>query len=323
MGKVEEQITCFLSGLRNAGPDKKIRPVKTGLIAALLFSFLLSSVNTYAADDRNYGNDYFSPEKILSFTEYLVEKGEYFRAWTELRRLESYYPGYISGEKFDVTALYLMYKGRMYDEVAGYDSAGETGCAAGVIITDSLILLGDYGAALSLVENREAACADNMFTEIYGRRRAYISVVTGKFYADEKKTLKPELSAYRELVEYSIRMHEGAKSPALAALLGLVPGCGYIYAGDEGTGFVAMTVVAVFGAVTYGSYDNGIEPLAILAGAVTLFFYGGNIAGGYLEAKKYNETIDKVIEKKARNIMALDGDVESIYIRFGISSNGK
>ena len=309
-----------MPGQHIAGPGKKKRPLVAGASCAMAILFILLAVNAYAADDQP---DHYSPDKILSFTEYLVEKGEYFRAWTELRRLESYYPGYISSEKFDVTALYVMYKAKMYDEAAAYVSGREAGAPQGVIITDSLILIGDYSSALLEIEKNSNACADDMLCDAYSRRKVYVSLVTGDLYSSGGSELRPELSGYRELVQYRNSMHDGQKSPALAALLGVLPGCGYIYAGDEGTGFVAMTVIAVFGAVTYGSYQNNIEPLAIIAGAVTLFFYGGNIAGGYLEAKKYNETIDNVIEKKSRNVLGLDADIDRIYIRFGISSNGK
>lgn len=317
---MEEQVTSLLSGTHSADPDRQIRPAKAGLIPSLILSLLLFAVNTYAADDQS---DQYSPEKILSFTEYLVEKGEYFRAWTELRRLESYYPGYISKEKFNVTALYLMYKGKRYNEIIQFAAGNETGCAAGIIITDSLIMLGDLNSGLSLIDKQSAICTDSMFSDAYTRRKAYISLVTGDMYSNGTATLKPELSGYRELVQYRERMYDTKKSPVLAGFLGLFPGAGYIYAGDDGTGFVAMTVIAVFGAVTYGSYENGIEPLAIIAGAVTLFFYGGNIAGGYFETLKYNSTVDKMIEKKARSVLDLDADIDRIYIRFGISSNGK
>jgi len=315
---VEEQITSLLSGLHFADPDRQIRPAKTGLIPALILSFLFLAISIHAASDQT---DNYSPEKILLFTGYLVEKGEYYRAWTELRRLESYYPGYISRENFDVTALYLMYKGKRYAEIPEFVSGKDAGCAAGIIVTDSFIMLGDYNSGFSYAEKYSAVCSDDMLSEFYSRRKAYISIATGDIYKDG--ILKPELSGYRELIQYRDRMHDTRKSPALAALLGVFPGAGYIYSGDEGTGFVAMTVIAVFGAVTYGSYENGIEPLAILSGAVTLFFYGGNIAGGYLEAKKYNTVIDHMIEKKARSVLALDNDIDRIYIRFGISSNGK
>jgi len=285
--------------------------------------FLLSAVpfaGVYAEADRAGP---YSPENILSFTAYLVEKGEYFRAWAELRRLESYYPGYIPRENLDVTALYIMYKAGRYADISAYASANQTGCAAGVIIADSLLMTDQYSAGLSLIDAKTPLCQDDIFSGIYSRQRAYVSIVTGDVYSDEQGTLKPELSAYRELVEYTARLHDSEKSPGLAAFLGILPGCGYIYAGDLGTGFVAMTVIALSGAVTYGSYINGIEPLAIISGAVTLFFYGGNIAGGYLEAMKHNAAIDNAIKKKAGNVLEINEDVEKMYIRFGIRSNGR
>lgn len=297
-----------------------IRPAVAGFVTAIALLLQFPASKIYAAADQT---DHYSPEKIISFTEYLVEKGEYYRAWTELRRLESYYPGYIPAERFDVTALYLMYKGEQYSEISEYSRGRETGCAAGIIIADSFLMTGDFSSGLALIDKYSESCSDEMLRENYTRRKAYISLVTGEVYSDGKAALRPELSGYRDLVQYSERMHEARKSPALAALLGVFPGAGYIYAGDDGTGFVAMTVVAIFGAVSYGSYVNGIEPLAILAGAVTFFFYGGNIAGGYLEAMKYNETVDNMIEKKARSVLDLDRDVDRIYLRFGISSNGK
>ena len=161
------------------------------------------------------------------------------------------------------------------------------------------------------------------YPDLYAKRKAYISLVSGDAYGESESLFVKEFSEYKDLAEYAERMRSGRKSPALAALLGLFPGGGYMYAGDEGTGFVALTVIAVFGAVSYCSFENGIEPLGILAGAVTIFFYGGNIAGGYLEAKKNNRFIDQMIEKKIRNGLDMDGDIDRVYLRFGISSHGR
>ena len=55
---------------------------------------------------------------------------------------------------------------------------------------------------------------------------------------------KPGLSAYRELVEYTSSLHDSEKS-LLWQLLGILPGCGYIYANDSGTGLIAMTVITL------------------------------------------------------------------------------
>ena len=318
MGKVEEQIKFFLSGLRCAGRDKRPKPA-AGLGLAVIFLLMFLIFNRPAAADTPSS---FSPDKILSFTEYLVDKGEYYRAWVELRRLESYYPGYISGEEFSVTEFYLMYKGGRYPEIPGLVSELNFDCAAGIFVIDSFILQRDYGKAASLLEKSDE-CADDFMKDVYAKRKAYISLVSGDAYGESESLFVKEFSEYKDLAEYAERMRSGRKSPALAALLGLFPGGGYMYAGDEGTGFVALTVIAVFGAVSYCSFENGIEPLGILAGAVTIFFYGGNIAGGYLEAKKNNRFIDQMIEKKIRNGLDMDGDIDRVYLRFGISSHGR
>ena len=44
-----------------------------------------------------------------------------------------------------------MYKAGRYAEISDYASANQTGCAAGVIITDSLLMTGDYRTGLSLI----------------------------------------------------------------------------------------------------------------------------------------------------------------------------
>ncbi len=317
---MEEQVTLSLSGMCSTLPDrKKFRVSVRARISAVLVFFCLTAVSSPVFSGETPAE--FTPENILAFTHYLIESGEYYRAGVELRRLEAYYPGYLPAEKYKAIEMYILFKGRRYSDMTRMYSGGAMDCVPSVFVIDSFMLTGDYAACKPVLESVYGICSDDLMREIIFKRKAGLDIINGSAYDPQTGELLAELSQYKVLADWAAARNSEKKSPLIGALLGLVPGMGYVYAGDTGTGFTALTVISIFGAVTYGSFQYGAEPLGILAGAVTLFFYGGNIAGGYLQTKKYNNAIDDQVRSRVRSELGMDGDIDRIYIRFGMSSN--
>ena len=96
---------------------------------------------------------------------------------------------------------------------------------------------------------------------------------------------------------------------------------GYFYAGESGTGIVSMIVIGVGSAVTYASYRDGWDSLAVISGLITFFFYGGSIAGGYMQTEKYNDRLMETLEMRLNRELMPERDLEEIYIKFGLNSN--
>ncbi|MFN5323932.1 MAG: membrane protein insertion efficiency factor YidD [Bacteroidota bacterium] len=78
------------------------------------------------------------------------------------------------------------------------------------------------------------------------------------------------------------------KSPTKAALFGIIPGMGYLYAGQSQS---ALTAFCFNGLVLFASYDlikNRQYGMGVLMSAMSMSFYIGNIYGGARSVKKLN-----------------------------------
>ena len=79
-----------------------------------------------------------------------------------------------------------------------------------------------------------------------------------------------------------------SKSPALAALLSIMPGLGQVYVGYYQRGFVHAAVIATL--VTILS-SGGVEPVAPLFGLFMSFFWFYNIIDAARRASLYNDAL--------------------------------
>ena len=244
--------------------------------------------------------DDFTPEKISSFACSLVRDGEYYRAYVELLRLNSFYPSYISGSTFDITASYLFYKSKKYNEILKFEfnDTNENIVPLSIFRIDSL---------LKLNRKDEAAAELSKLTKLD----------SAKEYAAYLHKREVYLSASMKLQGYD----ENMKKPFVGLIAGIIPGMGYLYAGEKGTALVSIVIIGTGSAVTYASYKNGLGAFSVITGAITFFFYGGSIVGGYMQCKKNNEHLANMLEDRLQRELKLDRDLNEIYIKFGLCSN--
>lgn len=265
--------------------------------------------------------DDFTPEKISSFVCSLTENGEYYRAYVELLRLNSFYPAYVDDSVFSITSSYLFYKGKRYGDIIKTDFTGVNDAVYipfSLFRIDSLIRLDKKSEA----ESELAVLYSRPESEIYSgylkKRSVYLSVFNNR---KNKNTPDTDFTGYKELSAYSDSIYEQHKNPFLGALAGVIPGMGYIYAGESGTGIVSMIVLGAGSAVTYASYSNGMDSLAVVSGLITFFFYGGSIAGGYMQTVKYNDRLMDTLEMKLDRELMPERDLDEVYFKFGLKSN--
>ena len=265
--------------------------------------------------------DDFTPEKISSFVCSLTENGEYYRAYVELLRLKSFYPSYIDDSVYNITSNYLFYKGKRYSDIIETDFSGIKDTIYipfSLFRIDSLIRLDKKNEAESELAVLYSRPDSDIYAEYLKKRSLYISVL------NNRKSTNPTDTAfygYKELSAYSDSIYEQQKNPFLGALAGVIPGMGYIYAGESGTGIVSMIVIGAGSAVTYASYNNGMDSLAVISGLITFFFYGGSIAGGYMQTVKYNDRLMDTLEMRLDRELLPERDLDEIYFKFGLNSN--
>ncbi len=270
----------------------------------------------------------YSAEAVLGFARQLARSGEYFRAYTELSRLKSYYPGHVEEARLRLSELYLLYGGGRYGAILAMVRASGTvvSCADRIFSADAAIALGEYGRSLDASTALPAeGCGP--FIDSALRRRAFISLVLLNRIEEAKRleSPKPPLSdggfdpaAHAELAKYAHDGFSARRSPCTALGLGAVPGMGYAYAGNRQNGIIAFIVVSTFSALTYFSFRTDNAPLGFVFGATAAVFYGGSIVGAYRETLRYNRSIEDRIRESVYEELRPGDDREEIFRRYGI-----
>ncbi len=294
----------------------------------ILFIFLLilsSSISPLSAETQSDLNDGFTASKLRGFTSHLIERGEYYRAGTELYRIKSYYPGYLNSLTFEVTELYILYMAEKFEQIIDMKriSKGDGKEIQSIFKISSLMKRRYFSQAGDELSLSFSGAPDPAYSQYIAKRYAFLSLICpdaaswiGRFNPDE-------IEGYDELNLYSQSILDKRKSPLIGALSGIVPGMGYVYAGEGGTGIVSMIMIGLGSAVTALSVREKMAPLSILSGMVTAFFYGGSIIGGYRETVKYNKNLMDRLTFRVEKGLALDEDLNELYVKFGVGSSGK
>lgn len=280
----------------------------------------ISVTATASSDERASLYDDFTPEKISSFTCSLIKSGEYYRAYVELLRINSYYPEYLPASVYTVTSNYLFYKSRRYNDLLDSDLKNidrDIFIPASIFRVDSLIKLDRRREAESELTKLYESPDSKKYSDLLNKRSVYLSILNNS--AESKfRGNNPE---YEELFLYSDNIYKNRKNPYLGSFLGIVPGMGYVYAGEPGTGVVSMIIIGAGSAVTYASYRSGSGSLSLITGIITFFFYGGSIAGGYMQSVKYNDRLIDTLEMKLNRELMPERDLDEVYFKFGLNSN--
>ena len=261
--------------------------------------------------------DDFTHKKISSFTCSLIQEGEYYRAYVELLRLNSFYPSYISDSTFDITASYLFYKSKRYNDILEFDFRETNLIPYSFFKIDSLLKLNKKDEAAAELSKLDGIPGSKEYAAYLHKRKVFLSALMNKGYDETNE----EFFRYNELFQYSNSVHENRKRPFLGALAGIIPGMGYLYAGEKGTALVSLIIIGTGSAVTYASYQNGLSALSVISGTITFFFYGGSIVGGYMQCKKNNEYLTQMLEARLERELMLDRDLDEVYFKLGLCSN--
>ncbi len=276
----------------------------------------------------------YAPEQIMGFTRHLISRREYYRAYMELKRIQSYYPGYIPTEKSAVTELYLLFHGQQYDEIIHRmpPSAGrDLRCIYTLFRLDACLFKNTLTAAKC--PHRDAcvtpSCGQPLY-EMLQKRCLLFHMLSEKEDFKDIKSGRPDDAGrfipeqkYRELMSYTEKLLEQKKSPALALALGLFPGMGYAYGGNRPTGVIALIVVTVMSALTAISVSNGDTSMAILFCTGAGMFYGGSIIGGWRETLRYNRETHRRVADSLIEKLELQADRDVIMDRYGIGNGAK
>jgi hypothetical protein len=265
----------------------------------------------------------FSPDGIRTFARSLIGKKEYYRALVELKRLESYHPGFLPRIAITVTENYLLFKGKQYRDILAGPLAGAdmTAAAAGSLYRcDAAIAMADYGKLENALSAWPAG-ADPFLSGCRKKRELFAHLAARRYEAAIRLCGNdPGLPVpCAETVERArAGLLIGSKKPYAAALLGIIPGMGYIYSGDIATGIFAFLLVSIDAVMTYFAFRSHNDVIGYFTGAVGGLFYAGSMAGGYLAAQRFNVRQADSARSALMDDLRLERDREEAFERYGI-----
>ncbi|MFW5860637.1 MAG: hypothetical protein ACOCWZ_00185 [Spirochaetota bacterium] len=267
----------------------------------------------------------YSPETLTRFIHHLSGKGEYYRAHSELLRLQSYYPDYLNESQYCLSRGYFLLKGGQYSKCAGlypqYDGSEDI-CVLGFgIYSFDATLHMQKTPGMNYFENVPRQ-RDRLFSYSIWKREFLLALMHEKY--DRAREMAdhdiPGIETYRAILPYARTARKEYKSPLTAVFCGILPGGGYVYSGRTNTGIIAGIVVSVLSAVTYGAFATDNQAIGMVTGSITAFFYGGSMLGGYLATMKHNKSVDENLRKYMIEELKLQNDSEEIYKKFGVST---
>ena len=132
------------------------------------------------------------------------------------------------------------------------------------------------------------------------RKKAWLFVEKGDW--DKAMTLYGDMNASEkqtvvlngflsDLDEKKKAISEVEKDPAMAGLLSVIPGAGYLYLKRYQDASIAFLANALVIGGAYKAFDNGNAPLGVILSLIGSGFYGGNIYGSVRSADKHNENL--------------------------------
>ena len=96
------------------------------------------------------------------------------------------------------------------------------------------------------------------------------------------------------------------KSPFLGTLFSIIPGGGKFYAGRGWDGLMSFIGVISVAVPAYYAYKRDDKVKEYIYGGISLFFYLGNIYGGWLAVQVYNDKSEERFIKSVEIKLKLD-----------------
>lgn len=253
-----------------------------------------------------------STQNAVQFINHLINQHIYASALLEIERLLYYDTAFL-----DVPELYLD-KMRCYEGLKRYSEGllfFEQSIPVTLKANNKIVymaahlynLVGDYTKSISLYQQSSVLKDSNdvhPFTELavlYAREELFDksrSALECKLEIDKNhKSYENSVSVLAKMEKFKY------KNPTTAMLLSIVPGIGYLYTCTPKNAIVSIIVNSLLAYTVYTSLKVHNWGLGIIMGAFSVSFYGGNIVGSGVSAKRYNEKIknDAIAELKHLN----------------------
>lgn len=245
-------------------------------------------------------------DKINKFADQLVQEEEYYRAITEYKRVNSYFPDNTNFTQnlSNIAKCYLLADHKLeainsFKSVLKYDPVNEE-AIFNIVATYSQI-------SYFYESNNEI---ENYLNKFSGKNRDKLLLYSSLNYINLKKYDEAieQLNAIKS-TQYTLKAEEfnnllsdlplKNKKKSTAVISGLLlPGSGYFYTYRYQTGFASLIVNSLLGYATYDCFKNDEKGLGILSGVFFTSFYLGSIYGSIQVVDDYNREIQINFMKK-------------------------
>ncbi len=251
--------------------------------------------------------DYYSPENVLKFADFLYEQGDYLRAAGEYQRYLFYQPQEREKIRYRI-ALCFRLGGKTEQAIRTFEtflrSSSDSKLASSAIyqIGVSYFLMEQFGKSAKyldvslprIVDVRYRAESQQLIGLSYLMQKQWLEAE--KIFNDLKKSdvlvIREKAAVYSKYAVQGTKLT--TRSPFLAGFLStVVPGAGRLYTGRVSDALTSLFTVGLTGWQAYDGFRrDGLSSvkgwtLSTLGG----IFYLGNIYGSVISARVYNRHV--------------------------------
>lgn len=285
-----------------------------------LFLLLLPFSPAFAGSDHEPDIQPFmviDANQQFEFAEHYFSTRQYLRAVDEYKRFIYFFPQDSRVE----TAMFRIGRSNFLDNQFSaaikafrslIDRYGETELSikAYWMISESQMQLGASGPAIINLNNLIAISDDMDVRDEAYYRIGWIYLETAswenarRYFAKISEPNKNKYRIERLTADLDKQKLIPSKNPALAGILSVIPGAGFLYCERYQDALVAFLLNGALMYAAYDAFDDGNDALGGVIAFVEFGFYAGNIYGAVASAHKYNRTkTDQFIEKIKENHM--------------------
>ena len=271
----------------------------------LLISCLIFTPLSFVAAEESI--EYYAPENVRKFADFLYEQGDYLRAAGEYERYLFYQPQESEQIRYRIALCYrfagqteqaiqnfqmLLRKhpeGRFVSRV--YYQMGAT-----YFLTDQFqqTVLFLHETLPRITDTRQHAEAEQLIGLSYLMQKQWSEAgeIFKTLQGSKVASVSQKAMVYHNYAEAGTRLP--TRSPILAGILStIVPGAGRLSTGRLGDAFTSLFLVGITGWQAYDGFQrDGLSSVkGWTFGTISGIFYVGNIYGSVISARVYNRRV--------------------------------
>lgn len=254
--------------------------------------------------------EYYTPENVHKFADFLYEQGDYRRAAGEYQRY-LFYLSEASGESEQIRykiALCYRFAGENEQAIRNFEillrsrPQRQLASRAYYQIGATYFLMDEFEQSAQflsevlprIVDARQHTAAEQLIGLSYLMQKQWFEAgeIFQKLQGSDVISIREKASVYHSYAEAGT--HLSSRSPFLAGVLStIVPGAGRLYTGRIGDALTSLLTVGIVGWQAYDGFQrDGLSSVkGWTLGTLGGIFYVGNIYGSVVSARVYNQNV--------------------------------